>query len=109
MARQQVGVKAPARSLDQRLLALRRANEVRLARARLKKELAVGSRRIEDILLEPPELARGAKVHDLLLAVPKLGQVRVSRLLRHCRISETKTLGGLSERQRTELIASLRR
>ena len=99
----------PARSLEQRLLALRRANEVRLARAQLKKELAAGTCRIEDILVDAPELARGAKVYDLLLAVPKLGRVRVSTLLRHCQISETKTLGGLSERQRTELIASLRR
>lgn len=63
---------------------------MRLGRAQLKKELAAGGRRIEDILVEAPELARGAKVYDLLLAVPKLGRVRVSRLLRHCRISETK-------------------
>lgn len=109
MAGRHVGVKVPARSLEQRLVALRRANEVRLARAQLKKQLAAGSRRIEDILVEAPELVRGARVYDLLLAVPKLGRARVSRLLRHCEISETRTLGGLSERQRSELIASLRR
>lgn len=99
----------PAHSLEQRLSALRRANEIRLARALLKKDLAAGRCRIEDLLAEAPELARGAKVYDLLLAVPKLGRVRVSKLMHHCRISETKTLGGLSDRQRAELIASLRR
>ena len=109
MARQEVGVRVPARSLEQRLSALQRANEVRLGRAQLKKELATGSCRIDDLLAETPELARGAKVYDLLLAVPKLGRARVSKLLRHCRISEAKTLGGLSERQRAELIPSLRR
>jgi hypothetical protein len=65
--------------------------------------------RIDEVLVEVPELARGAKVYELLLAVPKLGRVRVSRLLRQYRISEAKTLGGLSERQRAELIACLRR
>jgi len=99
----------PARSLEQRLSALRRANEIRLGRSQLKKELAAGRCRIDDLLVETPELARGAKVYDLLLAVPKLGRVRVSRVLRHCRISEAKTLAGLSERQREELIASLHR
>ena len=99
----------PARSLDQRLAALQRANEVRFGRSQLKKELTAGKRRIEDLLIETPELARSAKAYDLLLAVPKLGRVRVSKLLRRCRISEAKTLGGLSDRQRTELIASLRR
>ena len=98
-----------ASSLAQRLSALQRANEIRLGRSELKKELAAGSCRIDDVLAETPELARGAKVYDLLLAVPKLGRVRVSKLLRGCRISEAKTLGGLSERQRAELIASLRR
>lgn len=109
MARQVVAVKVPARSLEQRLSALQRANEVRLGRSQLKKELAAGRYRIDELLAETPELARGAKVSELLLAVPKLGRVRVSKLLRHCRISETKTLAGLSERQRAELIACLRR
>jgi len=109
MARREAGVRVPARSLEQRLAALRRANEVRVGRAQLKKELAAGGRRIDDLLAEPPELALGAKVYDLLLDVPTLGRARVSRLLRHCRVGEANTLGGLSERQRAELIAYLRR
>jgi hypothetical protein len=92
MFRQEVGVKVPARSLDQRLPALKRANEIRLGRSELKKALAAGSYRIDDLLAETPELARGAKVYDLLLAVPKLGRVRVFKRLRHCRISEAKCL-----------------
>jgi hypothetical protein len=103
-----VGVMVPTRSLDQRLSALQRANEVRVGRSQLKKELAAGTCRIEDLLTETPELAVSAKIYDLLLAVPKFGRVRVSKLLRHCRISEAKTLGGLTERQRAELLASLR-
>ena len=47
-------VQAPVRSLDQRMDALRRANEIRVRRAQLKKDLKNGSARIEEILRNPP-------------------------------------------------------
>ena len=97
----------PARSARQRLAALRRANAVRSGRAQLKKQLATGSVRITEILATPPECARTQQVEDLLLAVPKLGPARVARLLARCRISPSKTVAGLSDRQRTELIGHL--
>jgi hypothetical protein len=40
--------------------------------------------------------------------VPKYGRVKVNKLLIQCRISPSKTLGGLSPRQRHELVANLR-
>ncbi len=46
---------------------------------------------------------------DLLLAVPKYGRVKVNKILSQCRISPSKTLGGLSERQRGELVTLMRR
>ena len=45
----------------------------------------------------------------MLLAVPKYGRVKANRILNQCRISPSKTIGGLSERQRTELVSLLRR
>ena len=95
----------PARSAAQRLKALRRANEIRIGRAQLKKNLASGSVRITDILATPPECAKTQKVHDLLLALPKYGPARVARLLAYGRPS--KTVAGLSDRQRKELIGRL--
>jgi hypothetical protein len=56
------------------------------------------------LLLAPPEYLQTAKVFDLLLAVPKYGRVKVNKILSQCRISPSKTLGGLSERQRGELV-----
>ena len=97
----------PARSAAQRLKALRRANEIRIGRAQLKKNLASGSVRITDILAAPPECAKTQKVHDLLLALPKYGPARVARLLAYCRINPSKTVAGLSDRQRKELIGRL--
>jgi len=95
---------APVRSLDQRMEALKRANEIRVRRARLKKDLKDGRARIQDILHEPPDYVSTAKVFDMLLAVPKFGRVKAARFLNMCRISQSKTVGGLSDRQRTELI-----
>src|SRR5437588_11519587 len=46
---------APVRSLDQRMDALRRANDIRVRRAKLKKDLKDGRARIEEILGDPPE------------------------------------------------------
>ena len=105
---QSVGL-APERSLTQRMEALRRANEIRTRRARLKRDLKAGRSQIDGLLLDPPDYLQTAKVFDLLLAVPKYGRVKVNRILTHCRISPSKTIGGLSERQRTELVLYLRR
>src|SRR5688500_6134546 len=100
---------APLRSLDQRMEALKRASDVRVGRPELKKDLMAGSVGIEAILLEPPEYVSTAKVFDMLMAVPKFGRVKAARLLNQCRISQSKTVGGLSERQRTELIGLFNR
>jgi len=100
---------APERSLDQRMEALRRANDIRTARAKLKKDLKASRASINAILLDPPEYVLTAKVFDMLLAVPKYGRVKTNRILNQCRISPSKTIGGLSERQRTELVSQLRR
>ena len=95
---------APLRSLDQRMEALKRANDIRVRRAQLKKDLKEGRVHIESILLDPPEYVSTAKVFDMLMAVPKFGRVKAARLLNQCRISQSKTVGGLSDRQRAELV-----
>jgi hypothetical protein len=102
-------VAAPERSLVQRMEALQRANEIRTRRAQLKRDLKGGRVSIHDLLLEPPEYVETAKVFDMLLAVPKYGRVKVNKVLQQCRISPSKTIGGLSQRQRTELVSMLRR
>jgi hypothetical protein len=100
---------APERSLVQRMDALQRANEIRTRRAQLKRDLKAGRQPIHALLLNPPDYLETAKVFDLLLAVPKYGRVKVNKILTGCRISPSKTLGGLSQRQRTELVELMRR
>jgi hypothetical protein len=89
--------------------ALQRANEIRTARAQLKRDLKAGRISVHDLLLNPPDYVETAKVFDMLLAVPKYGRVKVGKILNVCRISPSKTIGGLSQRQRRELAQILHR
>ena len=96
----------PRRSTKQRMEALRQANEIRFAE--LKKDLKAGNVKIEQLLSQPPDYVESAKVSDLLMAVPNVGRVKTARLLKKSRISQSRTVGGLSERQRADLLGLLR-
>ena len=89
--------------------ALNRANEVRTFRAQLKRDLKAGRVSIGALLLDPPPYLESAKVLDMLLALPKYGRVKATKILNSCRVSPSKTFGGLSERQRAELAGRLDR
>lgn len=100
---------APERSMQQRIDALVEANSIRTYRANLKRDIKAGRVLATEVLLEPTEQLATMKVFDLLLAVPKLGRVKTNRITTQCRISPSKTIGGLSERQRGEIVMYLRR
>ncbi|MGA2926859.1 MAG: integration host factor, actinobacterial type [Solirubrobacteraceae bacterium] len=95
--------------MDQRMDALSRANEIRTLRAQLKRDLKSGRVSIGALLLDPPPCLEAAKVFDMLLALPKIGTVKASKILNSCRVSPSKTFGGLNERQRAELVERLDR
>jgi hypothetical protein len=61
------------------------------------------------MVADPPACALTAKVRELLLVVPGIGPARADRALARCRIAHAKTGGGLSDRQRAELIELLGR
>jgi hypothetical protein len=89
--------------------ALQRANEIRTRRAAFKKDLKAGRQDVIGAILDPAEWMQTMHLFDLLISVPKYGRVKVNRILTQCRISPSKTIGGLSERQRGEIVAFLRR
>lgn len=95
----------PSRTVLQRMDALQRANGIRTYRARLKVDMKAGRVDVVKLLtardLDP--MIETMKVFDLLLAVPKTGRVKANKALRQCRMSPSKTIGGMSPRQRGEL------
>ena len=100
----------PERSLAQRQAALRQATEIRSRRAQLKRDMKAGIvRDASPLVASPPEYLETMKIFDLLLALPKYGRVKVSKTLTRCQISPSKTLGGLSPRQRQLVIQALGR
>lgn len=98
-------VPAPERSLQQRMDALGRANVIRTYRAELKRDIAAGRQSVLDVLGAPEREVETMRVFELLLAVPKVGRVKVNKTLSTCRISPSKTVGGMTSRQREELRA----
>ena len=94
-------------SEPQRLRALERANEVRLARAELKRQIADGQVSAAQVILTPPSAARSWAIGELLASQRRWGGTRCRKFLQGYHISETKPLGELTERQRRLLAAQL--
>lgn len=97
----------PERSLAQRRLALDSANHIRSYRAGLKTRVKAGETRAVDVLRDPAPEVETMRVYALVLAVPKVGRVKADRILRRHAVSPSKTVGGLTVRQRDELVTAL--
>lgn len=100
---------APDRTLDQRLEALAKANATRTFRAGLKRDVRAGRVDALELIADryvDERLATMAVV-DLIQAVPKIGRVKARRAIARARVAPSKTLGGITDRQREDLIAEL--
>lgn len=95
------------RSLQQRRDAIARANLIRSVRAELKRNVRLGNASVLAVLADPAPEYLTMKVRTLLMALPKWGSVKATQIMNGCRISDAKTIGGLSDRQRDELVRHL--
>ncbi len=101
--------RTPTADRPQHLLALARANEVRLARAELKRRVADGELMVVDVILQAPWESRTMSVSDLLMSQRRWGRTRCRKLLQGIPMSETKTVESMTERQREAVAAVLSR
>jgi hypothetical protein len=93
--------------LEQRRVALATANEVRLRRAELKRELRAGRVTIEALLMNPPAYVRNATIFEALTWLPHYGREKASRLLRRADIAAGTTFERLTPKRRQALIRQI--
>lgn len=101
---------APAESgvmQPQCMQALARANEVRLARARLKREVGAATRSAIEVVRDVPWEAETMPIGELLCSQRRWGRARSRKLLMSIHLSEAKPLGSLTPRQRRLLVGAL--
>ena len=91
----------------QHMRALAQANRVRLARAELKRQVSEGETSVGEIVLECPWEATSMTIADLLMSQHRWGRTRCRRFLGAIPMSETKTIGSMTDRQRRELAGLL--
>lgn len=91
----------------QHMQALARANRVRLARAELKRQVADGELTASEVITACPWEAESMAVADLLASQRRWGRTRCRKFLASIPMSETKTIGSMTERQRRTLAALL--
>jgi len=89
----------------QHMMALARANEIRFARVDAKHDIYAGRLGIADALVL--ECCQTMLVRDLLMARRRWGLSYSRKLLLRIGMSESKTVGSLTERQRGILIAAV--
>jgi hypothetical protein len=91
----------------QHMQALQRANAVRLARAELKRRVAVGAVDAAEVILEPPWEAESMTVSDLLTSQRRWGNTRCRKFLQCVPMSENKRIGTMTDRQRRAIAEML--
>jgi hypothetical protein len=99
---------APATTIapaPQHIQALQRANEVRLARAELKRQVAEGVVPVGNVIAECPWEAASMTIAELLVSQRRWGTTRCAKFLTGIGMPETKTIGSMTERQRSVLVA----
>ncbi|MDX6698012.1 MAG: hypothetical protein QOE65_1409 [Solirubrobacteraceae bacterium] len=92
---------------EQHMQALELANRVRLARATLKRRVGTGELAAAEVIVACPWEAESMPIMDLLMSQRRWGRTRCRKFLTSIRMSETKTVGTLTERQRRTLAALL--
>ena len=93
---------------QQRLNALARANQLRAARAGLKRQIASGEVNCAELILRPRWEIERMPIAQLLTTQRSWGEQRCRTFLRRMKISATRPIGSISERERQIIAEALR-
>lgn len=98
-----------ATQIEQPMEALKVANDIRSHRAQIKRDLHAGRQKILPLFLDPPAAIANAYVSELLRSLRGFGRTRADKTLADARVSPTRRVANLTERERGALILRLRK
>lgn len=91
----------------QYLVALARANEVRLGRATIKREISAGETLLADALREQHPYLVGMPVRELLMSVRGLGARKADQTIGLCSLRPGTKVGNLGAKTQKQILAVL--
>ncbi|HBG00890.1 MAG TPA: integration host factor [Firmicutes bacterium] len=98
----------PFLSQDEKLDALRKAQEMRSKRAELRTKLKKGNLTLQEVLdSADDEVIARMRVTYLLQSLPQVGKVTSEKIMREIGINENRRVQGLGNRQREQLLQRL--
>lgn len=100
----------PRLTEEQRLQNLAKAADARKRRAELKERLKSGRTTFRDLLdRTDDDIVGRMKVSTVLESLPGVGRVRARRIMEQLKISDSRRLRGLGDKQRRNLLAEFAR
>jgi hypothetical protein len=95
----------PKLSLEEKRRALKKAQEVRSKRAKIRQSLKAGKTTVREVLsnAKDPVVARMRVVY-LLESLPRIGKVKTKKIMNDIGIDETRRIQGLGNRQKKALL-----
>lgn len=98
----------PKLSLDEKKKALKKAQEVRSQRAKIRQNLKNGKTTIREVLANiNDDIIARMRVVYLLESLPRIGKIKTRKIMSDIGIDETRRIQGLGNRQKQALIERL--
>lgn len=95
----------PQLTLEEKKQALKKAQQVRSQRAKIRQDLKAGRTGIREVLEQTDsDVIAKMRVAYLLESLPRIGKVRTKKIMNEIGIDETRRVQGLGSRQRQALI-----
>jgi len=95
----------PKLSLEEKKKALKKAQEIRSKRAKIRQNLKHGRTTIKEVLANiNDDVVAKMRVAYLLESLPRIGKIRTRKIMSDIGINETRRVQGLGNRQKQALL-----
>lgn len=94
-------------SPETRMANLAKANLHRSNKAKVKRELKSGKRKLRRLLADPPPCCLSAPILDALQWAPKVGRSKATRALKRAQVGPYRELGELTAHEKARVLLAL--